>query len=369
MQMQDVMDVVTAGGAVPRNPFRHDAVWRLGGGVPQLCGATPGPATSPPGFPMLLTGVHGCGTEATIDLLASQATELAWAVVRCDATPERPLLASLCDAVDGTVASLVARHGDGPGTRGLQLAAARLRSVRSLGDGAADALVALAGEAATGQAGLFVTVEHLHAATRDESDALLRALAAMAAHAEIARAVVTATNAQCVGTDRSTRAAWIDVPLVATRDQVGQVLAEAHRERTFDLDAVEAVHRLCGGVAELALAHAAAAWDATSAPTIGVAAVAAGIRPAAAHWTAALRERWAPQLSLGRRRYLQSLHGVAGTEWAVVDDVHSRITTATRFAPSPSALESMLDGLVRDGLVVVQDGYVRLAVRGIAAIL
>jgi hypothetical protein len=63
------------------------------------------------------------------------------------------------------------------------------------------------------------------------------------------------------------------------------------------------------------------------------------------------------------------MYATAGNEWAFVEDVHQHLRDATRFAHGDAALDSTLAALVGEGLVVVQDGAARLAVRGLATIL
>lgn len=352
------------------NPFHRAPVWELGRGVPQLRLDAAAMAAAPPAFAMLLTGVHGCGTEATAALVTARAVEQRWRPVVVPVAPFRPLLGQVCDAIDAAADAHDATAATDVADR-IRPITAGLRERRRFDGAVGDALLALVRELSEAGWGVFVCVEHLHAASAPESEVLLSTLAELSEATGALRTVATATSAHAVGTERATRTAWIDVPLAATREQVAQVLGEARRVgRTFNADAVEVVHRYCGGVAEIALTHAAVTFDMTCTEELTARDVEQTARRAETMWTARLHERWAGRLSLGQRRYLQALHAAAGAEWAVVDQVHDGLCRGgTRFAPSTAALDATLDALVREGLVMVQDGYVRVAVRGLAAIL
>lgn len=363
------MDGTTAGATVA-NPFLRAPVWEIGRGVPQLHLDPASVAGAPPAFAMLLTGVHGCGTETTAAVVAARAVEQRWRPIVVRAVPFRPLLELFCDAVDAAALA----HDQSAGTRVMERvhpATTALRARGSFDGSIAEVLAAFVRDLGESGWGVFVCVERLHAARAAESEVLLRTLVAMSEDTNALRALATATSAHAVGSERATRTAWIDMPLAATREQVARVLDESrHRGRRFDADAVEVVHRYCGGVAEIALTHAAVAFDAAYTEEITAGIVEQTARQAETMWTARLHERWAGRLSLGQRRYLQALHATAGTEWVLVDQVHGGLSRGrTRFVLSAAVLDATLTGLVREGLVMLQDGYVRLAVRGLAAIL
>jgi hypothetical protein len=374
--MQDDDERRTAGAtsatgstAIVPNPFVRSPVWELGTGVPHLRLDPWDAVANPPAFPLILTGVHGCGAAQTTAHLVERAPERRWRPVHVLARPFHPLVPVLADAI-------VAAAEDHDRDTGSELAPslqADIALAQQHGEpdgGVEDALVSLLRSLTDDGWGLFVCVENVHATTRVESDALLRLLAHLSEQTAAARAMVTASGVQCVATDAATRRAWIEVPLSATRDETANLLHEGDRSgRAFTDEAVELVHRYAGGVAEVVLLHAAAAWDASHGPSIPVGAVEQSGREAASRWTAGLRARWSGRLTLGQRRYLRSMYATAGSEWAFVEDVHGHLRDATRFAQVDAALDTTLAALVREGLVVVQDGAARIAVRGLATIL
>jgi hypothetical protein len=318
---------------------------------------------------VILTGVHGCGAATTAAHIVDRARERRWRPVHLTVVPFRPLVPLLADAIVDAVDD----HDRETGSDLAPLLRADIGTAQQRGEpdgGVEDALVSLLRSLTDAGWGLFVCVENLHAATRTESDSLLRLLAHLAEQTAAARAMVTATGVQCVATGAATRRGWIEVPLVATRDETANLLHEGERAgRAFADEAIELVHRYAGGVAEVALLHAAAAWDAGHGPSIPVTAVEQTGREAAGRWTAGLRTRWSGRLTLGQRRYLRSMYATAGNEWVFVEEVHGHLRDATRYTQVDAALDTTLGALVREGLVVVQDGAARIAVRGLATIL
>jgi hypothetical protein len=351
------------------NPFLRPPLWELGDGVPHLRLVRWEAAANPPTFPLILTGALGCGGPATAAHVADSARERRWRPVRLTVTPLRPLVPALAAAIVAAADDHDRETGSGLATSlrdGIGLA----QHAGEPDGGVEVALVSLLRSLADDGWGLFVCVEDLHASTRAESDALLRLLAHLAEQTAAARVLVTATGVQCVAADPATRRAWIEVPLAATRDETANLLREGERAgRAFTGEAAELVHRYGGGVAEVTLLHAAAAWDASREQRVPVGAVERTSREAAARWTAGLRARWSGRLTLGQRRYLRSVYATAGSDWAFVSDVHRHLRDASPVAHVEATLDATLGALVREGVVVVQDDVVRLAVRGLATIL
>lgn len=355
------------------NPFRHGFYWDLqpgGARIALLSGDDP-PSTTLPAQPVLLTGGAANGVCATLDAIVTRARVDQWAVARITAKPDRPLRVLVADGLDRAVETIVRHAADDVDAAPTRAIVEAFRSNNEADDLAyAPVLGAIAAAAADTGWGVVLVVDDLHAAARRESEALLGAAAAVAAYKASFRAVVSATHRTSVATESATRHAWLETPLELTSAALTHVLdsvAERH-ERRFAPDAVGLLLRASSGSAEVAFAHAALAWESTDSTVISAERVEAAGERADVAYTAALRERWSKELSLGQRRYLRvvSDHGERGAD---IDAVTRTLDDVTRFGWSASMLDLVLTTLVQRGLLIVNDGMARIAVPGLSRIL
>ena len=355
------------------NPFRTTFHWNLapGGARLELDADHGAPAVAVPVLPLLLTGGAGTGGRATLDAIARHAAGERWAIARLDARSGCPMRPRVADAFDRAVETIVHAHTDDAAIARMRAIVGSFRtSVEADELAYAPVLGALASVVGEAGWGILLVVHDLHAARRGESEALLAAAAAVMAYNAGFRAIVSATHRSSVATEGATRDAWTELPLLLTAATLADVLdrAAARDDRRFTPDAIDALLRASGGVAELALAHAATAWDSTQAAAITADRVAVAGERAEAAFTSALRAAYSTQLSLGQRRYLRAVlaHGESGAD---LDQVAQELTDVTRFGLSEAMLDTVLVALVQHGLLFVHDGRARVAVPGLSRIL
>ena len=110
---------------------------------------------------------------------------------------------------------------------------------------------------------------------------------------------------------------------------------------------------------------AAAAWDATRGEVV-TSGIVAAVRP---NVDSARRARLcASQLSrfsLGQRRYLRAVSAHGGRQMSV-SDVQRTLSECARFELTKSMLDTVSGALVRQGVLIVHEGLVTIAVPGLA---
>jgi len=354
------------------NPFRRPFRWDLApsGARLQLVGGDAPPVTFPL-RPVMIVGVAGMGARSTVDAIALRAAIEQWSVVRVQVRPGHRLQRSVADALDIAVEQLAR---DSPGKVGV----ARMRMIvaefrRSI-DADESAYHAVLGElTAAGAevcAGMIVCIDDLHAGDLSESCQLLRALRGVATSGSSLRVAASTTHRPGGDSLGDATAAWSDVSLHLTRDDLAEVVDRAAlgHDRQFTSKGIDALAQASQGVAEIAFDHARLAWDNTFETRIDSEHVAAVRERADIARATALRAQWSARLSLGQRRCLRAL-AERGADGVSRDHMIEALGDVARVGLSPATLDSVLAKLVQLGLVVVHDGYARVALPGLAAIL
>ena len=354
------------------NPFRRPFRWDLapGGARLQLIADDMPPVTFPV-RPVMIIGVAGMGARTTMDAIVQRAATDHWSVARMQARPGHRLHHIVAEALDSAVETM---SRDAPGDIGV----ARMRMIveefrRSI-DADESAYSAVLGELAAASAdrcgGMIVCVDDLNAADPSEACLLLRAFARVATPGATLRVVVSTTQRGGLDASGDPTAAWNEVSLHLTRDDLAEVVDRAAlgHERQFTAKGIDALAQASQGVAEIAFDHARLAWDDTFDTRIDTQHVAAVRERADLARATALRAQWSARLSLGQRRYLRALVD-RGIDGVAPDDMLDAFGDVARVGLSPATLDSVLAKLVQLGLVVVHDGCARVALPGLAAIL
>lgn len=305
------------------NPFRTRFHWSVGVGAPvlQLASATGGRRAGIPARPTLLTGGVGSGRRTTLDRIVEQAAIAGWRTRRVDAGTD-----DLDDAAE------LAPDGGG-------------------------------------HTGVLVAVDELHAASRAGCAMVFAAIerAAGSNRAMPVRVVVSATHRSSLATEPRTLEGFDELVLVLDLAGLAAAFgaAAASHGRELGIDAAQALHEASAGVGQVALEHAAVAWDATGGDIITAERVAAIGPQVVAARLAHMRSMYSSRFSLSERRYMRAIASY-GTNQARLDDVQCRLRELSRFEISDSMLDAVSTELVRQGVLIVCEGVATIAVPGLA---
>jgi hypothetical protein len=309
------------------NPFRTTASWSLGPGGPVLeLASTTSVRARIPDRPTLLTGGSGPERRATIDRIVDEATRSGWLVERVDA---RGRGRHIGDALERTRAALL-----GAGSRGV-----------------------------------LVCIDDLHAAEGAECEALLSAITTSArTQRELpVCAVASAAHRSSLATHSPATDVFDEIDLRLDVSNVVAAFGSAASEhgRMLHSDAANAIYEASDGDAGTALELAAAAWDATRGDVV-TSGIVAAVRPNVdAALRARLRASQLSRFSLGQRRYLRAVSAHGGRQMSV-SDVQRTLSELTRFELTESMLDAVSGALVRQGVLIVHEGFVTIAVPGLA---
>jgi hypothetical protein len=184
----------------------------------------------------------------------------------------------------------------------------------------------------------------------------------------VVRVLASATHRSSLPGEPRTSAFFDDVPLVLDAAELAHVLGSiaVDHGRVLDLDAAWAIHAASGGVAAVALALMAAAWEAARSEHVSHDDVTSVRGQVEASLRTRLRASRAMSLSLGQRRYLRAVAMHGGR--AATEDVRRALRELTRFDISDAMFDAVSSALVRQGALVVDAGVATIAVPGLAGV-